>query len=161
MNFQESVKMSMRIHNDREPVELTETYARFPYEDRFITFQRLIELEKTISNTYEHLDFIAYESNQYAEVDDEIELIIKEKGERFILFVRTADIAEFQSMETRLYRLYEEKGKMQVVDTDDLTLYETYPRVEEMVFDYVQQLPKYRLYFATGTITIEKWDEYE
>lgn len=161
MNFQETVKRIVRMNTENQPLELTDTYARFPYEDRDIIFRRLIDLEKTIFQTYENLDFIAYESNQYEDVDNEIEVIIQEEEELFLLFVRTADIEEFQSMETTLYRLYEEKGEMKIEDVNDLTIYETYPQVEEMVFEYVQHLPKYRLHFVTGTIAIEKWDEYE
>jgi len=166
MTFQDAVQLMGNIHSFQQPEICTDAYARFQdarYEDvgGYVMFQRLLNLEQCIHETYPHLRAIAYEANQYGDRTNEIEVIIEEKNDVFVLYVRTAAIEEDDSLGTALYSVYVDDEDWLLEDVPRSRLYISYPKLEDIVLSYVQNLPAYRLHMVTRDIEIDKWKEEE
>ena len=160
MDFQQSVKLVMETHGKNTLLDIDDTKAAFEKRKKTVTFTRLRELEERLTNSYgTTYDFIAYQSNQYNQAFGEMEVHLTIENERYVFEMNFWSLDTDGEVSTDCHQFRIEEGELELSSTEEKEEYwvviRTCPGIEKHLLAFAENLPAYRLYFATGHITIE------
>lgn len=158
MLFKERVKQVMKTHGENTLLHMTDTTASFMKRGKTVTFTRLPELEEQLTDSYGTYEFIAYRSNQYNEQFGEIEVHLTIENECYVFEMDFWTLDTDGEVTTDCHQFRIEEGELELSSTEDKEEYSlvlrTCPGIEEHLLAYAENLPIYRLYFATSDITL-------
>ena len=157
--FEKAVAFSAEFNGFGKCVEKNEiciAYAK-GWKDGTVYYVRLPDLEKQLEKTDPGFDYAAYHSNQ--QHDDpytEVEVHIKKGKDRIALSFFTLDIAKQGVISFDVWTMDEYEGAYRPITFSHQGFFTRVDEWKQSIYDYLQQMNDYRLYFATQDITLNE-----